>query len=401
MHMRSSLVSATVPVATAVLLAWAGIPVLGDEGATPPQIDSMKVSSQSQVNIEVGSLESRLWSAIERGDVTEVQASIDAGVNVNVEKRVTSGGLSADRLREMDLRGLTPVVLAALEGRVEVARAIIDGGADVDAMTVREFDGDGVEFLGTALMAAGRAGHVSVAQLLIDSGADVMASWKNTNALITAADTGNLDIVTLLVAAGAYKPGTFNGFKALRTARAKGHAEIAELLQAGLDEYVNSDAPGEAIAEGMRTGLIESSIKGFDERGGPEDEDGAGQLRQDAERGDVDAQAKLGLAYFLGNGVQKSEAESERWFRKAAEQGSADAQFGLGSLYLRRDPEVRQYQVLAHMWLSIAIANGTSQSRSATLMRNLAESNMSSREIRRATRRARKCVESSYQSCKP
>lgn len=394
----SSLGSAAVRAGTVFLLAWVGnLQALADDGATVPQTSSTEDQTQTQTDADNSSMESQLWSAIARGDVTGVRSSVDAGVNVNLEQSVSVEGFSADQLREAGLRGLTPVVLAALEGQVEVTRTLIDAGADVDAMTVRATDGDGVEFLGTALMAAARNSHVNVAQLLIERGVDVMASWRNMNALITAADTGNVDIVTLLVSAGAYKPGTLNGHKALQTAKARGHTEVAEILQAGLDEYAKS-AP-RVFVEGVRDGVIEGLIKAYVERGMPENEPETLQLRQAAEGGNADAQARLGLAYFLGKGVKKHEAESERWFRKAAEQGNANAQFGLGALYLNGGRGVRQSYVLAHMWLSIAVANGASQARSAAHLIDIAESEMTSREIRRATRRARRCMDSSYQSC--
>ena len=134
----------------------------------------------------------------------------------------------------------------------------------------------------------------------------------------------------------------------------------------------------------------------------PQDErDAVQQLRRAAEQGDVDAQAELGLAYYLGNSVKKDEEKAERWFRQAAEQGQADAQFGLGSLYLSGGRGVRSSAVGAHMWLSIALSNGTGQARAATLMKRLVESRMTPAQMRRATRRARKCMESNYRSCRP
>ena len=53
-------------------------------------------------------------------------------------------------------------------------------------------------------------------------------------------------------------------------------------------------------------------------------------LKQAAERGDVDAQIKLGSCYYEGkNGVELSYTEAIKWFRKAAEQGNAEAQIML------------------------------------------------------------------------
>ncbi len=52
-----------------------------------------------------------------------------------------------------------------------------------------------------------------------------------------------------------------------------------------------------------------------------------------AERGDTDAQYKLGVCYSTGEGVKQDYAEAVKWFRKAAEQGHAEAQFKLGLAY--------------------------------------------------------------------
>ncbi len=231
-----------------------------DGGSAAPQTSS----AGTQADTHDGSMESRLWSAVERGDVTEVQSSVDAGVDVNVEQTVNVGGFSADKLRELGLRGLTPVVLAALRGHADVTGTLVDHGADMDAMTVRAAAGEEVEFLGTALMAAARNEHVGVARLLIERGADVMASWKNMNALITAAYTGNLDMVALLVSAGAYKPTTLNGIKALQTAADRGHTEVAELLQTKFDEYLESGEAAEAFVNGFKDGLRKRAARNPD-----------------------------------------------------------------------------------------------------------------------------------------
>ncbi len=53
-------------------------------------------------------------------------------------------------------------------------------------------------------------------------------------------------------------------------------------------------------------------------------------LKKAAERGDSDAQIKLGSCYYEGkNGVELSYTEAIKWFRKAAEQGNAKAQIML------------------------------------------------------------------------
>jgi TPR repeat protein len=52
-----------------------------------------------------------------------------------------------------------------------------------------------------------------------------------------------------------------------------------------------------------------------------------------AERGDAEAQFKLGLMYQEGQVVPKSDVEAMKWYMRAAEQGHVDAQYNLGVMY--------------------------------------------------------------------
>jgi len=54
-----------------------------------------------------------------------------------------------------------------------------------------------------------------------------------------------------------------------------------------------------------------------------------------AEKGDAEAQHKLGNCYLFGQGLAENPTEAARWFRKAAETGYAQAQASLGFCYER------------------------------------------------------------------
>ena len=60
-------------------------------------------------------------------------------------------------------------------------------------------------------------------------------------------------------------------------------------------------------------------------------------LQELAERGDADAQLRLGKAYANGEGGPKDAGQAALWYRKAAEQGVAEAQYALGALYADGD----------------------------------------------------------------
>lgn len=55
--------------------------------------------------------------------------------------------------------------------------------------------------------------------------------------------------------------------------------------------------------------------------------------RKAAERGDADAQNRLGMRFAEGDGVAEDDAQAVTWFRKAAAQGHVAAQFNLGNQY--------------------------------------------------------------------
>jgi hypothetical protein len=76
-----------------------------------------------------------------------------------------------------------------------------------------------------------------------------------------------------------------------------------------------------------------------------------------AEKGDAEAQNKIGLIYFEGKGVEKDLKETAKWWRKAAEQGDAGGQFNLGVLY-HNGEGVPKDSVTAYAWWNIAAANG-------------------------------------------
>ena len=49
------------------------------------------------------------------------------------------------------------------------------------------------------------------------------------------------------------------------------------------------------------------------------------ELRAKAEQGDAPAQTRLGLIYYIGEGVERDYAETVKWWRAAAAKGNADA----------------------------------------------------------------------------
>ena len=117
-------------------------------------------------------------------------------------------------------------------------------------------------------------------------------------------------------------------------------------------------------------------------------------LRQEAEQGDVEAQYKLGYAYYDGKGVPQDYAESLKWFRKAAEQWNAKAQYSLGNSYYNGKGGPKDY-VKAHMWYNLAASKSEGQTRKdAVTMRDIiAEKILDHDEVSEAQRLAREWAE--------
>ena len=69
------------------------------------------------------------------------------------------------------------------------------------------------------------------------------------------------------------------------------------------------------------------------------------------------AQFNTGIAWALGQGVAKDQAEAVRWFKMAAVQGHGSAQLNLGMSYFNGQGVARDL-VRAHMWLHLAAASG-------------------------------------------
>jgi len=121
-----------------------------------------------------------LFRAIRSGRVLPVREALADGADPNA--RLVKSGMTA--LSE-----------ALTCGHVDVARALIDAGADVNAP-----DGDGCRPLDVALLYAGRP----AVKLLIERGAEVnyIADDGNTG-LMAAAGFGDAALVQLFLAAGA------------------------------------------------------------------------------------------------------------------------------------------------------------------------------------------------------
>ena len=101
-----------------------------------------------------------------------------------------------------------------------------------------------------------------------------------------------------------------------------------------------------------------------------------------AKQGHTEAQNKLGILYYQGQGVPKDYNQAFYWYRKAAEKGYLAAQFNLGILYYQ-GLGVPQNYIEAHKWFNLAGIQGNTE---AIENRKIAERHMTASQIAEAQR---------------
>ena len=150
-----------------------------------------------------------MWAAAQRHPEV-VQLLIDRGADVGARSRarrlVISRRLQSELrygelgrsygtdAEETQVGGFTPLLFAARNGDVAVARRLLDAGADVDDTAP-----DGA----AALVVAAHSGHRELVLTLLARGANPNASAAGYTALHAAVLTGDLAVVEALLAAGA------------------------------------------------------------------------------------------------------------------------------------------------------------------------------------------------------
>jgi uncharacterized protein len=147
---------------------------------------------------------------------------------------------------------------AVMAGRIEIVRALIAAGANVNAKVKMFFTFD-------ALETAVDKGYTEIVELLLDAGAD--PNWNNQNpglcAIQKACEKGHTDIVRLLINAGAAVKFE-TGFRLLVDAAEKSQPEIIQLLiDAGCNvntRNYQSDTPLTAACRRAQVGIVQTLI---------------------------------------------------------------------------------------------------------------------------------------------
>jgi ankyrin repeat protein len=155
-----------------------------------------------------------LFAAIEKNDIQKVKVSILMGADVNVRDPYVS---------------MSPLMMAAYNGYTEIAKILIEKGAEVNAKGGADMDT-------TPLIFAANQDLIDMVKLLIDKGANVnVKTVYGWTPVLFAVSRERIDILKLLIEKGAdVNVKLPTGETALSEAEKKGRIDMVKLLrQAG------------------------------------------------------------------------------------------------------------------------------------------------------------------------
>jgi ankyrin repeat protein len=199
--------------------------------ATKGQFDKAEVKPTAKFN---SAQNQNLFRAIEYGDIKAVRAALSEGADPNTE--------GEDPNVEVGVEA-TALMLAARYNRVEIAKVLIERGANVNG---------GNYAIGYPLQEAAEKGYLEMVTLFLSKGADVnIAADENYTALQGAVDERHTDVVEVLLKHGADPNVMTPSVPILCRAATNRYVEAVRLLLAsGAD--VNAECDGKtprAIAE--------------------------------------------------------------------------------------------------------------------------------------------------------
>lgn len=177
---------------------------------------------------------SELLQAVYRGDEQAVKRILAAGPELDLFEAAAVGDVDAVRnwvthehgaINAYSDDGYTALHLAAFFGHREVARLLLNNGADSEAISNNDMEA-------RPLHSAAAAEDTSAAFLLIDHGAEVNSrqhgGWTPLHA---AAQNGDIELISALISAGAEVDAVDDqGLTPADLAREKGHDDVLVLL---------------------------------------------------------------------------------------------------------------------------------------------------------------------------
>ncbi|EWZ85352.1 hypothetical protein FOWG_11854 [Fusarium oxysporum f. sp. lycopersici MN25] len=160
-----------------------------------------------------------LIAAMAKGNKDSVIALLGLSYRVRDGVDITQG-LTFKLYPEVETH--TPLSWACAQSHLGIAKAIVEGGACKDETNAQGW---------TLLMNACRKGHAEIARWLVDEGADIHVTAKRETAISLASENGHVEIVDLLLKAGAHSDACgLEGLPILCLAVDHGHLDVVRLL---------------------------------------------------------------------------------------------------------------------------------------------------------------------------
>lgn len=207
--------------------------VFMESKGVPPEVMA-RLLEASQSHFDKAPQNRNLLQAIQDDDIKAVRAALSEGADPNIEGKDPNVEVGVE---------VTALMLAARYNRIEIAKVLIEGGANVDGGNYR---------IGYPLLEAARKGYFEMVTLLLSKGADANTSAdENYTVLQAAVDERHTEIVEVLLKHGADPNVLTPVIPILYSAASQGYVEAVRLLiVSGAD--VNAEYHGKtsrAIAE--------------------------------------------------------------------------------------------------------------------------------------------------------
>jgi uncharacterized protein len=141
-----------------------------------------------------------LLRAIQHGDLAAAAHLLDRGADVNTMARLSLSAADLPetrtwrRLEWEASKGITPLRLAAWYGRADLARLLLDRGADIDAG----------ERWQTPVVIAAMQEHEALTRMLLDRGADILQGGSDDRAFLLYVFWGHTALVRALLDRGIH-----------------------------------------------------------------------------------------------------------------------------------------------------------------------------------------------------
>ena len=177
------------PVTVAVTTAVTTVASTVVTAETVCESGSLSANGLTQAQLDAG-----LISAARDNDLEGACEHLRKGANIEAWEEVATGFYRK-----------TPLIIAGAYGRMDLARLLLNNGADVDGQ-VSGYPAGGGRYRGdmTALLWAAWHGHADMIELLLDRGAEIdrLDSWGGSP-LMSAGHAGMWEVVEMLLSRGA------------------------------------------------------------------------------------------------------------------------------------------------------------------------------------------------------